>query len=67
MDIEAMADDAVHLYNILYPFVKQYGIPAFDLLKTMIDSDIHPETITNQVLKQQAQAVLQANAELQKA
>lgn len=67
MDIEAMAEDAIKLYKILYPFVKQYGIPAFDLLKTMIDEDIHPDKITNQVLKQQAEEVLQANAELQKA
>ena len=67
MDLVQFGEDAFDVYKVLYPYVKKYGIPAFEILKTMIESDIHPDTITNKQLSEQMQQVIKDNQEIQNA
>ena len=60
-------DEAYKVYSILYPFIKKYGSTAYEVLKTMIDADIHPKDVTQQVLQNCIKGVEQADEEVQNA
>lgn len=67
MEIEGLITDAIEVYKLLYPFIEKYGPTAFDLLKTLVESNIHPETITDGQLQEAAQNVIKLNQEVQNA
>lgn len=67
MEFEGLISDALEVYKILYPFIEKYGPAAFELLKTLIDSNIHPQDITNEQLEQAAQGVMKLTQEVQNA
>ena len=60
-------DEVYKIYSILYPFIKKYGATAYDVLKSMIDADIHPQDLTQQVLENSLKGVEKVNQEIQNA
>lgn len=60
-------DTVYKIYSILYPFIKKYGATAYDVLKTMIDADIHPQDLTKEVLENSLKGVEKVNQEIQNA
>lgn len=67
MNIIKDFDEFYKIYSILYPFIKKYGSTAYDVLKTIIEADIHPKDLNQQVLENSLKGVEKVNQEIQNA
>ena len=54
MNIDEVTKEALAIYKLIYPFVQKYGYNAFDIIRSMLGVNLHPDTIT----EQQIQAVV---------